>query len=52
MPKNLGKLWIALFNTSMKGWKEVQARDVSGLSVFLSIVLIILGFLRLFKNIP
>lgn len=48
--KKFGKIWIALLNTSVKGWKEVQARDVSGASVVLPMVLNISGFLRLFKN--
>lgn len=52
MTKKFGKIQFALFNTCVKGWKEVLARDVSGASVFLPIVLIISGFLRLLKNMP
>jgi len=52
VPKKFGKIQIALFNTCVEGWKEVQARDVSGASVFSPTVPVISGFLRLFKNVP
>lgn len=52
--KRAKDIWqnIALFNTCVEGWEEMQAGDVSGASVFLPTFPIISGFLRLSKNMP